>query len=163
MNALLSHTTPTESKEQRAHLGQFGFDRRPRERNINCAVYPSLLKWGHFCPLLAFGESPCLVRCFLYPRVPSEHRQPAYRVVRPSPCGSSEPLMGAIRQELRLHSLTVVLTALHHAAHLTPPSEKISTCHTRSPTFPPQDLDKGSPLPDLGEIFKLQHYWVSSS
>ena len=34
--------------------------------------------------------------------------------------------MGAIRQELRSHS-PIVLTALDHAAHLTPPFEKIWT------------------------------------
>ena len=39
--------------------------------------------------------------------------------------------MGAIRYELRSHSL-IVLTALHHAAHLSPRSEKIWTRDLRS-------------------------------
>ena len=38
--------TPIESKEQRAHPGRFGFDWRPRERDIICVVHPSLPKRG---------------------------------------------------------------------------------------------------------------------
>ena len=50
-------------------------------------------------------------KCFFYACIPSEHRYPACTLASPSLCSSPEPLMGAIRQELRSHSL-IVLTAL---------------------------------------------------
>ena len=46
-----------------------------------------------------------MVNIFFFARVQSDHHQPACRVVNPSQCGSSEPFMKAIRQELRSHSM----------------------------------------------------------
>ena len=85
-----------------------------------------------FCPLLAFGSlhGSCDAKCFFHAHIPSEHRQPACTTVSPLLCGSSEPLMRAIRQELKSHSMIVLLCCLclTYAAHLTPP--------------PRQDLDE---------------------
>ena len=39
---------------------------------------------------------------FFYARVQSDHQQPACRIANLLQCGSSEPLMRAIRQELRV-------------------------------------------------------------
>ena len=65
---------------------------------------PSCCVWRPFRP---FGRLRLwrVAKCFFYARVPSGHQQPACRTANPSPWGCSEPLMGAIRQELRSHSL----------------------------------------------------------
>ena len=44
-------------------------------------------------------------KCFFYERFPGDHQQPACTTASPSPCGSSEPLLVVIREELRSHSL----------------------------------------------------------
>ena len=96
-----------------------------------------------FCPLLAFGSlrGSCDAKCFFHAHIPSEHRQPACTTMSPLLCGSSEPLMRAIRQELRSHSMIVLLCCLclTYAAHLTPP--------------PSTRFGRGSPRPNLSEIF----------
>ena len=69
MSALLSHTTPTESKGQRQHPDRFGFDWRPIERDINCIVYTSLPKRGlflAFLPSAGVRESQHFVRCEMF-------------------------------------------------------------------------------------------------
>ena len=63
--------------------------------------------------------------------------------------------MGAIRQELRSHSL-IVLTALDHAAHLTPPFEKIWTRALRSQILAKYSGIRGlfCVIPNLAKILR---------
>ena len=95
--------------EQRAHPDQFGFDRWFREREIVCVVYAIPAETGLFRPPLALGSLHiwCDAKCFFHARTSSHHHQPACKMVSPSQYGSSEPLMGAIRQELRAHSMVM--------------------------------------------------------
>ena len=64
----------------------------------------------------------CGEECFFFARVQSDHHQPACKIVNPSQCDSSKPLVRAIRQELRSHSM-ILWSVLDRAAHLTPPPQ----------------------------------------
>ena len=81
-------------------------------RNDLCCI-PVSAKPGPFfglfalCWRLGVSHVWCDAKCFFYACIPSEHRQPACTPASPSPCGSSKPLVGEIRQELRSHSMVM--------------------------------------------------------
>ena len=109
LSARLAEPTYSDREHgtQNTHPDQFGFDRWSREREIICVVYAIPAETGLFRPPLALGSLHirCDAKCFFHARTSSHHHQPACKMVNPSQYGSSKPLMGAIRQELRSHSM----------------------------------------------------------
>ena len=79
------------------------------ERVINCVVIPSLPKRVIFSLSRNVWESPRVVwgEIGFFGQFPGKYPRPASRVATLLSSGSSEPLMVAIREELRSHSLII--------------------------------------------------------